>query len=104
MSAIERFHCILIVGDSMLGGVKKRLIRPQGNMKVRSFPWATLDNMIDYLHPLLRKGPDRALLHAATNDAINHDSHEIIQNILDVKAFIDNKVEGCTVIISSPIN
>ena len=62
-------------------------------MKVRSFPWATLDDMIDYLHPLLRKGPDRALLHAATNDAIRHDSHKIIQKIPDVKAFIEDEVK-----------
>ena len=94
----------LIVGDSMLGGVKEGLIGPRGNIKVRSFPGATLDDMIDYLRPLLRKRPDRVLLHAATNNAISHDSHEIIQKILDVKAFIENEVKGCTVIISSPIN
>ena len=94
----------LIVGDSMLGGVKEGLIGPRGNMKVRSFPGATLDDMIDYLRPLLRKKPDRVLLHAATNDAINHNANDIIQKILDVKAFIENEVKGCTVIISSPIN
>ena len=94
----------LIVGDSMLGGVKEGLIGPRGNMKVRSFPGATLDDMVDYLRPLLRKKPDRVLLHAATNDAINHNANDIIQKILDVKAFIENEVKGCTVIISSPIN
>ena len=42
----------LIVGDSMLGGVKEGLIGPRGNMKVRSFSGATLYVMIDYLRPL----------------------------------------------------
>ena len=94
----------LIVGDSMLGGVKEGLIGPRGNMKVRSFPGATLDDMIDYLRPLLRKKPDRVLLHAATNDAVNHGPDEIIKKILNVKAFIENEVKDCNVIISSPIN
>ena len=74
-------------------GVKEGLIGPRGNIKVRSFPGATLDDMIDYLRPLLRKRPDRVLLHAATNNAISHDSNEIIQKILDVKAFIENELK-----------
>ena len=55
-------------------------------------------------HTLIRKRPDRVVPHAAMNDAINYDSHEIIQKILDVKAFIENEVKESTIIISSPIN
>ena len=88
----------------MLGGVKEGLIGPRGNMKVRSFPGATLDDMIDYLRPLLRKKPDRVILHAATNDAVNHGPDEIIKKILNVKTFIEREVKDCNVIISSPIN
>ena len=35
---------------------------------------------------------------------MSHDSHEIIQKSLYVKAFIKNEVKGCTIIVSSPID
>ena len=44
----------LIVGDSMLGGVKEGLIQTLGNIKVKSFPRATLDDMIVHVRPLVR--------------------------------------------------
>ena len=60
----------LIVDDRMLGGVKEGLIGPHGNMKVRSFPGATLDDMIDYLRPLLRRKPNRVLPGPALRGAV----------------------------------
>ena len=94
----------LIVGDSMLGGIQERLIGPRGNIKVRSFPGANTDDMKDYIRPLLRKCPDRVVLHVGTNDAIQYSPDEIVQRILSVKTFIEHELKDCDVIISSPIN
>ena len=94
----------LIVGDSMLGGVQERLIGPRGNIKVRSFPGANSDDMKDYIRPLLRKCPEKIVLHVGTNDAIESSPEEIVEKIVSVKSFIESKLESCNVIISSPIN
>ena len=94
----------LVVGDSMLGGVQERLIGPRGNIKVRSFPGASSNDMKDYIRPLLRKCPDRIVLHVGTNDAIQSSPEEIVQNILSVKLFIEHELKSCDIIVSSPID
>ena len=47
----------LIIGDSMIGGIRETQIAPRKNIKVRSFAGATVRDMEDYVLPLLRKKP-----------------------------------------------
>ena len=73
------------------------------NVKVRSFPGAKTDDMFYYLVPSLEKNPDYVILHFGTNDAVDHQSNEIISKIFKLKEFIQLKVPSCKVIISTPI-
>ena len=93
----------LIVGDSMLGGIKEALLAPRNNVKVRSFPGATISDMRDYMRPLLRKKPSRILIHVGTNDAPNSDAQEIVSNLINLKNFVTSELD-IPVIISSPVN
>ena len=49
----------LIVGDSMLSGIaERRISKRDRKVKVKNFPGATIDDMYDYIRPLLKKCPD----------------------------------------------
>ena len=57
----------LIVGDSIIIGVLEEGLRGKGqNVKVRSFPGATVDDLNHYVIPLLQKKPSRIIVHAGT--------------------------------------
>ena len=54
----------LIVGDSMLSGIdEKRISKRDRKVKVKNFPGATIDDMYDYIKPLLKKCPGNIILH-----------------------------------------
>ena len=49
----------LIVDDSMLSGIEERRISQRDRkVKVKNFPGAKIDDMYDYIKPLLKKCPD----------------------------------------------
>ena len=56
----------LITGDSILCGVQEKRLR---NSKVRVFLGANVDDMYDYLTPLLKKKPTNIILHIGSNNA-----------------------------------
>ena len=94
----------LIAGDSMIGGIFENKIGPRNTIKVRSFPGAQVDDMYDYLRPLLKKKPSRVILHIGTNDAIKSNAKLIADKIILLKKFVHSQIDGCSVYISSPIN
>ena len=93
----------LIIGDSMIGGIRETQIAPRKNIKVRSFAGATVRDMKDYVLPLLRKKPSRILVHVGTNDAVQSSADEIVEKIVGLRDFIKSHLD-VPVIISSPIN
>ena len=52
------------------------------NVKVRSFSGATVDDMYNYITPLLKKKPDHILLHVGTNNARNDTSENIFNRLI----------------------
>ena len=56
----------------MLSGIEERRIAKRDRkVKVKIFPGATIDDMYDYIKPLLKKCPDDIILHAGTNNTVN---------------------------------
>ena len=51
---------IVIIGDSIIGGVNKKGMQNIRNkdVKVKCHPGATTDDLLDHLNPVLRKNPD----------------------------------------------
>ena len=96
-------HTTLIVGDSMLSGINEFRLSTKRNVKVRSFPGALIDDMYDYVKPLLKKRPDRIILHIGTNNCLNEPSRQILDKILKLKSFIELNLPSCKVIISNLI-
>ena len=59
---------IEIVGDSMLNGFEERGLCKNHHVKVKKHPGATSTDIIDHVKPVLRKKPDKIIIHAGTND------------------------------------
>ena len=96
-------HTILIASDSMLQNVDEtRLRKNKYNVKVRAFRGSVILDMYDYLAPLLHKKPEYVIPHVSTNDCINLSSEKVMQDLLNLKKYIES-IPGITVIISEPI-
>ena len=93
----------LIAGDSMVEGTDERRISSTRVIKVRKFPGATISDMFHYLIPLLEKKPDHVILHAGTNNVVNNEGKEIVDKLLQLKSFIQEKLPMTNVILSKSI-
>ena len=75
----------------MLSGIDKRSISKRDRkVKVKNLPGATIDDMYDYIKPLLNKCPDNIILHVGTNNTINESSKVMFGELLDLKKLIEN--------------
>ena len=55
----------------MLSGIEERRISKRDRkVKVKNFPGATIDDMYDYIKPLLKKFPDNIMLPVGTNNTV----------------------------------
>ena len=70
-------------------------------VKVKNFAGATIDDMYDYIKPLLKKCPDDIILHVGTNNTVNESSKVVLGKLLDLKKFIENTLPESNVIISN---
>ena len=61
-------------------------------------------DMHHYLRPLLQKYPDAIILHVGTNNCVNESSLVVLDKIFNLKAFIQNSLPQCKIIISKVIN
>ena len=73
-------------------------------MKVRSFTGASADDMHHYLRTFLEKFPDTIIFYVGTNNYVNESSRVVLGKILKLKAFIQNSLPQCKLIVSDIIN
>ena len=92
----------LIIGDSMIGGVAQSGIDKR-TTKVKSHGGSTVDDMYDYIAPVLKKKPDNVILHVSTNDAPDKSAKTIFDEIRNLKSHIEKEVPKVKVAISCPI-
>ena len=90
----------LIAGDSILNGIEERRLHKK--VKVRAFPGARVDDLYDYLAPLVKKRPTNIILHIGSNDAIDKTSDHILKEILDLKSNILSILPTVRVYLSCP--
>ena len=92
----------LITGSSILLGVEESRLQKY-NVKIRPFPGATVDDMFDYLIPLLKKQPSYIILQIGSNDSPSKTCDEIANEILNLKSFIHSALPNAKVFISCPV-
>ena len=88
----------------MITGVDETMISRKGRVvKVRSFSGATIEDMYDYLKPILKKCPDNIILHVGTNNAAREPAKTVSDKILSLKSFIEKTLRNCKISISNLI-
>lgn len=69
------------MGDSIVSGLRESKTSLRRNIKVHSFPGLRIQDMYNYLVPLLRKQPDKIILHVGTNDVPYIKADEMLQEL-----------------------
>ena len=66
---------------------------------LKNFPGATIDDMYDYIKPLLKGCPDNIVLHVRTNNMVNELSKLVLDKLLNLKKFIEHTLPESNVVI-----
>ena len=92
----------LIMGDSILSGLREYKMSRRKTIKVRIFPVATIKDMEFFAVPLLKKKTDKVIIHLGTNDAPHLPPDEMFKNMKELRLMIQRIVLSAKIIISSP--
>ena len=83
--------CVLM-GNSIVDGVIERNLSNDRSVKVRKFPGATVDDLRHHALPIIWKQPKYIIIHAGTNDTVKFTSRDILNKLLQLKSFIQEKL------------
>ena len=72
------------------------------NIKVRFFPGTRIQDMCQYLVPLLLKRSDKIILHVGTNDAPHVKADEMLKDLDKLKSFIWEILPSIKIILPAP--
>ena len=91
----------LIIGDSILSGIRECKMSKQKTVIIRTFPDATIGDMKFFIILHLRKSPDKIVLPVGANDAPHATLKEMFNAIKDLKSFIQKYAPESKIIIST---
>ena len=81
---VPKPKCV-VIGDSIIKGLNEREIRTNNHeIKIKSHPGASSEDLLDYIKPELRKSPEKVIIHVGTNDLKKN-----IKTIDNIKQIID---------------
>lgn len=80
----ERKRTITIAGDSTIKYVQGWKMSKNHRVKVNAFPGATIEDMADYIKPILRKKPEELVLHVGTNDLTTSEPRQVAEALVDL--------------------
>ena len=92
----------LITGSSILNGIEESRLKKY-KVKVRVFSGACVDDLYDYLTPLLKKKPSNIILQIGTNDALDKNADQIYNEIINLKQYIEDILPSVSVYLSCPV-
>ena len=90
----------MIMGDSILSALRKYKMSRKKTIKVRTFPGATINEMKFFAVPLLKKKPDKVIIHVGNNDVPHFTPDEIFKNMKELCLLIQKMVPSAKIIIS----
>lgn len=96
---------VVIAGDSMIQHVHGwEMSNSEVSVAVKSFSGAKIDDMADFLQPVIRRSPDNIILHIGTNNIKDKDSPDVLAaGISNLASMIIKKSPSTKVAISSLI-
>ena len=94
---------ILVIGNSMLSDLHEYKMSRRKTIKVRIFPGATINDMKFFAALMLKKKPDKVIIHVGTNDAPHFTPDEMFKNMKELRLLIQKMVPSAKIILSSPV-
>ena len=83
------------MGDLILNGIIEENFSKQHKVRIREFPGATVDDLNDHVHPILRKKHRNKCCHRST-------SREILDKLPKLKTLIKESLPETEVTFSTP--
>ena len=71
---------------------------------VKSFSGATIGDMSDYMKPILRKKPEKVILHIGTNNLRKGDAKSVADGIINLAQSIEQQCPDTEIIVSGIIS
>ena len=94
----------LVIGDSMLAGLREAKLSRNKKIKVRFLPHAKTEDLQYHLIPYLKKKPDNIIIHIGTNDSRYKSEDPTYKELLNVKQIIHKLHPDCkNIVVSSAI-
>ena len=88
----------------MVSSLKEELLsNKKHQVKVSCCRGATVEDMFDYVKPILKRKPDYVVLHVGSNDAKDMTSRNILDKLLQLKTVVLDSDKNCEVILSQPM-
>ena len=95
---------VAIIGDSMVSGLKEELgSNKKQQVEVTCCRGATVEDMFDYIKPILKRKPDYVVLHMGTNNAKDMSSRIILDKFLQLRTAVLDSNENSKVVLSLPM-
>ena len=87
------------MGDSVLSDLREYKMSRRKMIKVRTFPGATISDMKLLVVPLLKKKPDKVIVHVGTNNGLHFNPNEMFKNMKKLRLLIQKIVPSAKIII-----
>ena len=94
---------VTVVGDSVIKFIQPRKLSRKFDVSAHCFPGATVQDMNDYIKPVLQRKPDKIVLHVGTNNLRDDRPKDIKKKIAGVVEVIKNNQPSTSISISSII-
>lgn len=95
---------IVIIGDSMTKYIQGDKLARNHNVKSMSFSGATVEDTNDFIKPVLRRKPQKVILHVGTNNVRNDNAKKIKQKLVKLVDDIKKDNPSLDIGISSIIH
>ena len=92
---------VIVAGDSIVKHIDQRKMSRNNTVKVRSFPGARIEDMHQYMTPLLWEEPSTLIIHSGTNNLASEELMITKDKLLDLKERIEELHPNTNVILST---
>ena len=89
---------VVVIGDSITKHIHGHRLSRKHKVKNMSFPGATVEDMADFVKPIIRKKPKKIILHVGTNNLKQENPKKIGKKIIDLAN--DIKKQDCSIEIA----
>ena len=81
---------VLIVGDSILNGIKENKLSKTRHIRVQPIPGGKIDDIKENLNDLLHEELQKVIIHVGTNNAMTDTPKEIFEKLISLKHQIES--------------